>query len=147
MVRLRATRTGAAYGVGGLLAGVADGVGHERREKENRAHRKRSDVDLAVTGDVEVLRAECIAAELDELPLPYRFEVQPLARIRYLPSGERATVFLADAPPAGPHHIFCVPRGSGVVRIPGFPSLRPCLPNPPTRTFPVRGHPSSGSRT
>lgn len=46
---------------------------------------ERSDVDLVLTGDVEPLRAEGIASELDELPLPYRFEVQPLAHIRYRP--------------------------------------------------------------
>jgi predicted nucleotidyltransferase len=48
-------------------------------------HTERSDVDLVVTGDVGPLRAESIAAELDELPLPYRFEVQPLAHIRHRP--------------------------------------------------------------
>ena len=48
-------------------------------------HTERSDVDLVLTGDVEPLRAEGIAAELDELPLPYRFEVQPWAHIRYRP--------------------------------------------------------------
>ncbi len=48
-------------------------------------HSERSDVDLVLTGDVEPLRAEGIAAELDELPLPYRFEVQPLAHVRYRP--------------------------------------------------------------
>jgi predicted nucleotidyltransferase len=48
-------------------------------------HTERSDVDLVVTGDVAPLRAETIAAELDELPLPYRFEVQPLAHIHYRP--------------------------------------------------------------
>lgn len=48
-------------------------------------HSDRSDVDLVVTGEVEPLRAEAIAAELDELPLPYRFEVQPLAHIHYRP--------------------------------------------------------------
>lgn len=41
-------------------------------------HSERSDVDLAVTGDIEPLRAEAIAAELDELPLPYQFDVLPL---------------------------------------------------------------------
>ena len=44
-------------------------------------HSDRSDVDLVVTGQVDPLRAEAIASELDELPLPYRFEVQPLAHI------------------------------------------------------------------
>ena len=48
-------------------------------------HSERSDVDLVVTGDVEPLRAESIAAELDELPLPYRFEVQPLEHIHHRP--------------------------------------------------------------
>ncbi len=48
-------------------------------------HSERSDVDLVVAGDVEPLCAESIAAELDELPLPYRFEVQPLAHIHFRP--------------------------------------------------------------
>jgi predicted nucleotidyltransferase len=48
-------------------------------------HTGRSDVDLAVTGNVAPLRAESIAAELDELPLPYRFEVQPLEHIHHRP--------------------------------------------------------------
>lgn len=48
-------------------------------------HTERSDVDLVVSGEVSPLRAETIAAELDELPLPYRFEVQSLAHIRYRP--------------------------------------------------------------
>ena len=45
-------------------------------------HSERSDVDLVVTGDVPPLQAESIAAELEELPLLYRFEIQPLAHIR-----------------------------------------------------------------
>jgi predicted nucleotidyltransferase len=49
------------------------------------AHCDRSDVDLVVTGDVAPLRAESIAAELDELPLPYHFEVQPLEHISHRP--------------------------------------------------------------
>ncbi len=48
-------------------------------------HSEHSDVDLAVTGDVPPLRAEAIAAELDELPLPYRFEVQALQQIHFPP--------------------------------------------------------------
>ena len=35
-----------------------------------------SDVDLALWGDIDGLRAEGIAAELDELPLAYRFDVK-----------------------------------------------------------------------
>ena len=48
-------------------------------------HRPYSDVDLAVWGDVDALRAEAIAGELDELPLPYRFDVMPFASIRLEP--------------------------------------------------------------
>lgn len=48
-------------------------------------HSERSDVDIAVAGDVAPLEAEAIAAELEELPLPYRFEVQPLAHIHHRP--------------------------------------------------------------
>jgi len=45
-------------------------------------HSPRSDVDLAITG---ALRAETIASELEELPLPYRFDVQALDQIRFKP--------------------------------------------------------------
>ena len=45
-------------------------------------HTECSDVDLAVVGEVSVIRAESIAAELDELPLPCQFEVVPLALIK-----------------------------------------------------------------
>lgn len=51
-------------------------------------HTERSDIDLAVAGNVAPLRAETIAAELDELPLPYRFEVQSLAHIHHPPLRE-----------------------------------------------------------
>lgn len=48
-------------------------------------HAPQSDVDLVVTGGVTPLEAEAIAGELDELPLPYRFEVQPLDQINHPP--------------------------------------------------------------
>lgn len=51
-------------------------------------HRPYSDVDLAIWGDVDALRAEAIAGELDELPLPYRFDVMPFASIRLEPLRE-----------------------------------------------------------
>lgn len=41
-----------------------------------------SDVDLALEGIDDPLRAEAIARELDELPLPYRFDVKALLSIR-----------------------------------------------------------------
>jgi predicted nucleotidyltransferase len=45
-------------------------------------HTPRSDVDLAVWGAVDAIRAEAIAAELEELPLPYHFDVQPFDSIK-----------------------------------------------------------------
>jgi predicted nucleotidyltransferase len=47
-----------------------------------------SDVDLALLGITDELRAEAIASELDELPLPYRFDVKALAAIRHQPLRE-----------------------------------------------------------
>ena len=48
-------------------------------------HSERSDVDMALTGSLGALGAEAIAAELEELPLPYRFDVHALAAITYPP--------------------------------------------------------------
>lgn len=44
-----------------------------------------SDIDLALVGVHDQLRAEAIADELDELPLPYCFNVQAYDTIRYAP--------------------------------------------------------------
>lgn len=47
-----------------------------------------SDIDLALDGIDDPLGAEAIASELDELPLPYRFDVRALAAIEYGPLRE-----------------------------------------------------------
>ena len=47
-----------------------------------------SDIDLALWGDVDVLRAESIAAELDELPTPYKYDVKPFEHIKLQPLRE-----------------------------------------------------------
>lgn len=44
--------------------------------------RPSSDVDLALCGTVGSLEAEAIATELDELPMPYRFDVLALPAIQ-----------------------------------------------------------------
>ena len=44
-----------------------------------------SDIDLALWGEVDALRAESIAAELDELPTAYKFDVQPFHLIKLRP--------------------------------------------------------------
>jgi predicted nucleotidyltransferase len=41
-----------------------------------------SDIDLALEGIEDGLQAEAVASELDELPLPYHFDVKALASIR-----------------------------------------------------------------
>ena len=51
-------------------------------------HKPESDVDLALWGDVTALKAESIAAELDELPLPYRFDVVAFDLIKLQPLRE-----------------------------------------------------------
>jgi predicted nucleotidyltransferase len=51
-------------------------------------HAPSSDIDLALWGEVDALGAEAIAAELDELPLPYRFDVQAFDAITFPPLRE-----------------------------------------------------------
>lgn len=45
------------------------------------SHTPASDIDLALWG-VDALQAESIAAELDELPLPYRFDIKAFESIK-----------------------------------------------------------------
>ena len=63
-----------------------------------------SDIDLALWGDVDGLGAEAIAAELDELPTPYKFDVKPFHLIKLKPLCEHIervgiTVYPADTTP------------------------------------------------
>ena len=51
-------------------------------------HRPESDVDLALFGDVDDVLAQRIAGELDELPLPYTFDVCAYSEIRHNPLRE-----------------------------------------------------------
>ena len=51
-------------------------------------HAPNSDVDLAVLGKVNDLQAEAIAAELDELSLPYHFDVLAFDFIDHAPLRE-----------------------------------------------------------
>lgn len=43
-----------------------------------------SDIDLAFFGEVDALQAQSIQAELEELPLPYKFDVQPYESIQHV---------------------------------------------------------------
>ena len=51
-------------------------------------HARNSDIDLSVRGKHEDLRTETLAMELDELPLPYRFDVLDFNRIQSEPLRE-----------------------------------------------------------
>lgn len=44
-------------------------------------YKKNSDIDLAIFGIVDNLVIEFIAGELDELPLPYKFDVKSFENI------------------------------------------------------------------
>ena len=44
--------------------------------------RKNSDIDLAVDGLESTLKIESLAMELDELPLPYHFDLQAMRTIK-----------------------------------------------------------------
>lgn len=41
-----------------------------------------SDIDLAIVGDLDALQTVALAEDLEALPLPYTFDVRPLAGIR-----------------------------------------------------------------
>jgi predicted nucleotidyltransferase len=45
-------------------------------------HRAESDIDLALYGDVDEALAARVAGELDELPLPYQFDVRAYPSLR-----------------------------------------------------------------
>ncbi|MEI7957976.1 MAG: nucleotidyltransferase domain-containing protein [Verrucomicrobiota bacterium] len=47
-----------------------------------------SDVDLALWGEISELQAASIAGELEELPLPYTFDLQAYEQIRHQPLRE-----------------------------------------------------------
>ena len=44
-------------------------------------HRNNSDVDIALDGNISPLEAESICGDLEELPLPYHFDVVALRHI------------------------------------------------------------------
>lgn len=45
------------------------------------SHRPESDIDLALFGRIDPKLLAAVAGELDELPLPYRFDVQAYSSI------------------------------------------------------------------
>jgi predicted nucleotidyltransferase len=51
-------------------------------------HAPNSDIDLSIRGKIDSLQAEALASELDELPLPYRFDVLAFDSIKSTPLRE-----------------------------------------------------------
>lgn len=51
-------------------------------------YRPESDIDLALIGVDEDIQAEAVADELEELPLPYRFDVKACSSITHGPLQE-----------------------------------------------------------
>lgn len=51
-------------------------------------YRPESDIDLVLIGVDDDIQAEAVADELDELPLPYRFDVKAYSSIKYSPLRE-----------------------------------------------------------
>lgn len=45
--------------------------------------RPESDIDLALDGDISPDTVSRIASDLDDLPLPYRFDIKPLVSIQH----------------------------------------------------------------
>jgi len=53
--------------------------------RANGTQTLRSDIDFALFGDITPLEGQAIAAELDDLPLPYKFDVQVMNSIQAAP--------------------------------------------------------------
>lgn len=51
-------------------------------------YRPESDVDLALFGDVDSVFASLVASALDDLPLPYRFDMHAYPSIKHAPLRE-----------------------------------------------------------
>lgn len=54
-------------------------------------HNASSDFDLALDGDVTSFQAASIAYELNDLPLPYTFDVKALEALQNTPVGDHVT--------------------------------------------------------
>jgi predicted nucleotidyltransferase len=56
--------------------------------RAKNTHRPESDVDLALTGMGNALQVSAVSEALDELPLPYRFDVLGYSQITHAPLRE-----------------------------------------------------------
>ncbi len=94
-----------------LLDGVLERYPNirEARVFSSRAldtHRPESDIDLALYGDVDDALAARVAGELDELPLPYQFDVRAYPAVRHAGLREHIdrvgrTIFARRVAPSG----------------------------------------------
>jgi predicted nucleotidyltransferase len=96
--------------------------------------RPSSDIDLALLGTSDSFIAARIAGEMDELPLPYRFDVQAYAAIRYPPLREHIdrvgiTIFTGQVPIGVNRHSSAATSSCSSISEP-----RPCSASTPTLT-------------
>ncbi len=61
--------------------------------RANGQFRPNSDIDLALCGNIPLLKLASIAGELEELPLPYKFDVETYSTLSYLPLREHIDRF------------------------------------------------------
>jgi uncharacterized protein len=107
--------SGPSFGLDARARALLDGVlqrhpaVREARVFGSRAldtHRAESDIDIALYGDVDEALAARVAGELDELPLPYQFDVRAYPSVRHAGLREHIdrvgrTVFVRRDPPSG----------------------------------------------
>ncbi len=65
---------------------IREVVVYGSRAKGN--YRPESDIDLALIGVDDELHTEAVAEELEDLPLPYRFDVKAYSSIKHVPLQE-----------------------------------------------------------
>lgn len=51
-------------------------------------HRPESDIDIALTGIDDGVEVQAVAEALEDLPLPYQFDLRPLSGIKHTPLRE-----------------------------------------------------------
>lgn len=69
-------------------------------------HRAESDIDIALYGDIDDALAARVAGELDELPLPYQFDVRAYSSVMHAGLREHIdrvgrTLFVRRGTPSG----------------------------------------------
>ena len=81
----RSIRKPVGTGIQRLSTAPSRNRSHSFRVPAKGCYSLTSDIDLALEGVNDELKAASIASELEELPLPYKFDVQVLSAIEFKP--------------------------------------------------------------